>query len=54
MGSAGVLNGLIGEEKAGVDGERVVGAILRVGGRAGVGANVFEEKDYAVDWTVEA
>ena len=54
MSAAGVLNGLVCEEEAGVDRRVVVSAILGVAGGGGVGADVFEEEYYAVDWTAEA
>lgn len=54
MGAAGVLNGLVGEEETvGIDGGGVEGAILRGGGVGGGGSDVFEEKDDAVDGTME-
>jgi hypothetical protein len=54
LGAAGVLNGLVGEEETvGIDGAGVEGAILRGGGVGGGGSDVFEEKDDAVDGTME-
>lgn len=51
LGSAGVLDGLRGEEEAVVCGRAVVGAVLGTGGGAGLAADPFEEEYDAVDWT---